>query len=125
MVESKKTSDGKDRYRLTLAGLKPDDERPKLVVTATDKDRKTLHVADVDDQGGFDLPEKVIKGAHRITVGPKTDREDAAAAQDVLKYRPADFIRLAEAGPINVSRLLWEKWFYFIRCVSGRVRLMK
>jgi len=124
-MAEKKTTDGKSPYRLTLAGVKPEDERPKIVVTATDKDRKTLHVAEVDDQGRFDLPEKVIKSAHRITIGPKADREDAAAAQDVLRYRPADFLKLTESGTINISRRLWEKWFYFIKCVSGRVRLCR
>lgn len=124
-MAQRKSADGRSRYQLNLAGLKPDEERPKLVVTATDENRKTLQVSEVDEKGGFDLPEKILKAAHRITIGPKPDRDDAPPSEDAVRYRATDFARLIDAGSINISRRVWEKWFYFIRCVSGRVRLCR
>lgn len=124
MAEKKRTTDGGSRYRLALAGLKPDEERPEIVVSATDKDLKTIHVSEVDAQGNFDLPADILKSAHRIFIGPKSDK-DAAKSEDVVRYRVSDFTKLLEAGSINISRRVWEKWILFIRCVSGRVRLCR
>lgn len=123
-MPQKQESDGRSRYQLNLAGIKPDEERPKLVVVATDENRKQVHVADVDERGGFDLPEKALKAAHRITIGPKPDG-DNPMSDESARYRASDFAKLIEAGSINISRRLWEKWYFLIRCVSGRVRLCR
>ena len=127
MAEKNVSNGGKDgsRNRINLAGLKPDEERPELVITATDSDLKTIHVSAVDGKGNFDLPDKILKSAHRIIIGPKSDQPEATLGDDALRYRASDFARLNEAGSINISRVIWEKWFFFIRCVSGRVRLCR
>ncbi len=128
MAERKKTSDGdkkESRYKLALAGLKTEEERPDITITATDRDLKVIHVSQVDSQGTFDLPPNILKSAHRIFVGPRSDQENAVAAEDVLRYRTSDFVKLLDAGSINISRRVWEKWYFFIRCVSGKVRLCR
>lgn len=127
MAEKKASDGGKDggRNRINLAGLKPDEERPELIITATDSDLKTIHVSEVDGNGNFDLPDKILKSAHRIIIGPKSDQPAATLGDDALRYRANDFARLIEAGSVNISRVIWEKWFFFIRCVSGRVRLCR
>ena len=107
MAERKKTSDGdkkESRYNLALAGLKPEEERPNITITATDRDLKVIHVSQVDSQGTFDLPPNILKSAHRIFVGPRSDQENAVAAEDVLRYRTSDFVKLLDAGSINISR---------------------
>jgi len=126
MQENKKKSEsGKKsiRFQLNLAGLKQGEKRPDIVITATDRDLKPIHVSEVDEQGSFDLPDRILKSAHRILIGPKTDQPQNVAAEDVLRYRPSEFEKLLDLGTINISQIIWEKWFLFLRCVSGKVRL--
>ncbi|MGI8642067.1 MAG: hypothetical protein ACR2MG_19220 [Pyrinomonadaceae bacterium] len=128
MQENKKKSEsGKKsiRFQLNLAGLKQGEKRPDIVITATDRDLKPIHVSEVDEQGSFDLPDRILKSAHRILIGPKTDQPQNVAAEDVLRYRPADFEKLLELGTVNISQRIWEKWFLLLRCTTGKVRLCR
>ncbi len=128
MQENKKKSEsGKKsiRFQLNLAGLKPGEERPRIVITATNRDLKPIHVSEVDERGSFDLPDKILQSAHRILIGPKTDQSQSVAAEDILRYRPADFQKLLELGTINISQSIWGKWLLFLRCTTGRVRLCR
>lgn len=113
------------RYKLVLTGLKPGDERPNIIITATDRDLKPIHVSEVDEQGTFDLSSNVLNAAHRIIIGPKSDQPEALTGEDAVRYRAADLAKLLQAGQINISQRIWEKWILFIKCVSGSVRLCR
>lgn len=128
MATSKQTSKGGEkgrRMQLNLVGLEHGDERPIIVVTAVDLNSKPLHVAQVDEKGTFDLPQDVLKAAHRILVGPSTDNPEAIDPDSIVRYRPRQFEELLRSGAVNIPQRIWERWLLFLRCVTGNVRLCR
>jgi hypothetical protein len=123
MSERNRPEKGGVKSQLNLVGLKEGQEAPSITVSAVGRDGKRLHVAKVDDKGNFEMPSEVLKAAHRIVIGPSEER--AADLSNILRYRPAQFEELLRGGPINISTRIWEKWIYFLTCVTGRVRLCR
>ncbi|HEU0251404.1 MAG TPA: hypothetical protein VFR12_00135 [Pyrinomonadaceae bacterium] len=122
MSERNRPDKGGIKSQLNLVGLKEGQEAPSIIVQAVGRDGILLHVAQVDNKGNFELPSEALKAANRIVIGPSEER--AATASNVIRYRPAEFEELLR-GPINVSARIWEKWYFFITCVTGRVRLCR
>lgn len=113
------------RLRINLEGFKADEERPKIAVTLADADGKTLHVAEVDSQGQVALPEATLKKAHRVIIGPGAQEGEAPDPETLVRYRARDFEKIVSEGVLNLARPIWERWFFFLRCVTGTVRLCR
>jgi hypothetical protein len=111
------------KKKLNLVDLKESDVRPDIVVTAIDANSKTLHVAKVDAAGNFEVPDKVLKDAHRIVIGPGTDDPKASAAS--LIYRVSQFQDLLKQGALTIAPGIWQKWRFILTCVTGTVRLCR
>jgi hypothetical protein len=116
---------GRNRLRLELEGLRPGDERPSVALTLAADDGKALHVAQVDADGSVEVPEDLLKEAHRVLIGPTTDDPQAVDPDTIARYRVRDFERLIPGGVLTVPRVVWEKWFLLFRCVTGTVRLCR
>lgn len=128
MAEQKSKSQGSEKggqFRLHLAGQKPNEERPNIVVTAVSREGKPLHVAPVDEQGNFDMPADVLKEARLILVGPATEDQEAVDPDTFLRYRPRQFEQLIREGTLTIPSSVWKKWFLFIHCVTGTVKLCR
>ncbi|MSP14595.1 MAG: hypothetical protein EXR62_16770 [Chloroflexi bacterium] len=110
------------QMQLNLAAFKQGEERPAVVVTAVDRNGKTLRAAQVDGQGNFDLPEDVLKVSHRILIGPSTENPEEVDPDSLLRYRAPEFAQLAREGVVSIPRGVWEKWILQIRCVTGTVK---
>ena len=113
------------QMRLNLTDLDKGEEKPSIVVTALDSNLQPLHTAEVDDNGNFNVPQGILDKAHRITIGPKTDKDQEVQPDSVLTYRTSQFTELIQNDALNIARLNWNKWRFFIRCVTGRVRLCR
>ncbi|MEO6590285.1 MAG: hypothetical protein ABIP06_13385 [Pyrinomonadaceae bacterium] len=125
-TKTDKTDGNENRQmRLNLTDLGKDDEKPGIVVTALDSNLQPLHTAEVDDTGNFDIPQKILDKAHRITVSPKTGKDEKVEADSVLTYRTAQFTELIQNGALNIAKANWTKWRFYIKCVTGRVRLCR
>jgi hypothetical protein len=111
------------RMQLNLEGFKPGEERPEIAVTLVARDGKTLHVAQVDKEGEFDLPEGGLKEAHRVLIGPSLKENEPPDPEAIVRYRARQFEQLVPEGVVNVPRAIWDKWFRYLRCVTGTVRL--
>jgi hypothetical protein len=128
---AKKTNNLKDtnnenlQMRLNLVELGKDEERPNIVVTAVDGRSQTLHIAKVDEKGNFDIPGRILEKAHRITIGPNVDKNESVEAENIIRYRTPQFIELIRRGAINIAKPIWIRWRFFIRCVTGKVRLCR
>ena len=128
MAESKQGSKGGDkapRHHLNLVGLKHGEERPNIVVTLVGRDAKPLHVAQVEANGGFDLPEDALKQAERVLIGPSTKNTEAVDPETIVRYRAREFEQLLHDGVLNLPRGIWEKWWFFLHCVTGTVKLCR
>ena len=113
------------QMRLNLADLGRDEEKPKIIVTALDSRLQPLHTAEVDSNGNFNIPQKILEKAHRIEIGPNAGREAKTEADSVLRYRTSQFTELIQRGALNIARPNWIKWRFFTRCVTGKVRLCR
>ncbi|HEV2828805.1 MAG TPA: hypothetical protein VGW76_14500 [Pyrinomonadaceae bacterium] len=118
-----KAGTGGRQMQLNLVGLKEGEDTPAVVVTAIGADSKPLYVAEVDQKGFFSLPEEAFKNAHRILIGPK--EADAADAGTTVRYRPRQFEELVQRGAVSISPGIWERWRFFVTCVTGTVRLCR
>jgi hypothetical protein len=126
MTQAKQAAKGgprRPRVRLNLEDFKEGDERPNIAVTLVDTDGKPLHIAEVDNQGNVEVPEAALKKAHRVLIGPSVRDDAPVDPETILRYRPVDLEKLIQAGVINLPRLVWEKWWLRLRCVTGTVRL--
>ena len=57
--------------RIQLLDLQEGDDSPRMAVYALDRGQKILHVADVDETGYFQLPDKTLAAAIFVAIGPK------------------------------------------------------
>jgi hypothetical protein len=71
------------------------------------------------------MPEDILKAAHRVLVGPVSEEGEEVDSESILRYRGGDFEELLRARVVNIPEVVWEKWFPFIRCVTGKVRLCR
>jgi hypothetical protein len=120
--ERKAGGKGREKARLILRGMGPDDERGPVEVIAFDRGGKRLEAVSVAEDGTFRLSDAVIDEAHRIKIGPGGEAAVAAPVTAFLTYRAVDFRAALETGVIDVAPGVWRPWFPFVRCVSGTVR---
>ncbi len=126
MAEPKQSSKERgSRFHLNLAGLKRGEERPSIAVTLLDRQGKSLHVSPVDAEGGFDLPEAALKETQRVVIGPSAPEGAPVDPDTLLRYRLSQFEQLLKDGALNIARPVWQKWFLFIECVTGTVKLCR
>ena len=121
----KKNDKESGQMRLNFVGLTKDDERPEIVVKATDAKAQTIHVSNVDPKGNFDIPQSVLKKAHRIIIGTDVGDDKSPDSENVIKYRTAQFVEILDRGVINIAKPVWERWYFRLRCVTGKVRLCR
>jgi hypothetical protein len=112
-------------YQLNFVGLKPGEERPSVVIRLVDRQGKVIHTARVDERGSFEIPDAALRSAHRVLIGSVDDQGEEVDPESILRYRAADFASLLESRVISVPAVVWEKWFPFIRCVTGKVQLCR
>jgi hypothetical protein len=103
------------------------DIRPRIQIEVQDQDGRSLHVAPVEEDGTYAIPDVARKKAHRFVLGPAMPRtpteEEEEAASGVRHTLRADaFLSLEERGLIPIGRAIWESWIPRLRCVTGRVR---
>ena len=81
---------GNGRYRLELVGLARGDERPELSVIALKGRKEVILTARVDPDGGFDLPDEILKSADTILIGAP-DAAQGVRRDAALSYAAEDF----------------------------------
>ena len=126
MTQAKQAAKGgprRPRIRINLEDFKEGDERPNIAVTLVDSDGKPVHIAEADNQGNVEVPEAALKKAQRVLIGPSLRDDAPIDPETILRYRPVDLEKMIQAGVINLPRLVWEKWWLRLRCVTGTVRL--
>ena len=107
------------KTKVRFQGLESDQERPDIEVSALDTQGKALATVQVGKDGAFAIPDRALKKAHRVRIGPSADKAEAKSAS--LTYRTEDFLAIREAGVLDVGKSIWEGWFLYTHCVSGRV----
>lgn len=110
------------KARIRLVGRDEGDEQPQIAVYALDRSGEPITIAQVNDEGRFDLPGDSLEKAHRIVVGPQVEDLSEVESRALTRYRPHHFASLLEEGVIDVARDRWVSWLPFYRCVSGTVR---
>lgn len=109
-----------------LEGVRPDEDRPDLVLSAQDASRKTVYVAKVEKDGTTSIPADVLKKAERFAIGPAPDDNEKEPSRDTaLKFRRPQFEAVLERGHVDIAREIWIGWRRLLRCVSGRVRVCR
>lgn len=124
MAKTPGTSGGqRGRPRVVLFDFTEEDQRPDVAVYAVDRSLKPLHVAPVGDDGSFDLPERALKDAYLVVVGPVMDKPDRVPREGTVQYRVGHFRELVAAGAdLEIGRADWLSWLQVRRCVHGSVR---
>jgi hypothetical protein len=107
---------------INLEGLGADEPMPDMVVTAWSRGGDIIHTSSVADDRTFQIPDKVVKEAHRVRIGPK-DAEPGEQKEIGLVFRADRFREVLETGVIDVGRPIWVGWHFLLRCVTGRVRV--
>ena len=108
--------------RIVLEGIGAEEARPELAITAWDRTGESIYETGVGADGAFEFSAGALDKATRVTIGPR-EADGELLSQLALTYRPDRFRELLQAGVINVGRGIWQNWFIFIRCVTGRVRV--
>lgn len=110
------------KFRLNLVGIRDKQDRPDISIFALDRSGKPLAAVPVGADGSFDLPPDVVKRAHRIVIGPRADSPAELDTDALLTYRPSQFLELIEPSAVlNIPELVWNRWFFFVHCVTGKV----
>ncbi len=124
MGETRKSSRGRGmKPRINLIDFQPGDERPDIGVYALNRAGEPIYSDRVDAEGAFDLPENVLKEAHRIAIGPLTDDFASLDRQTLVTYRATRLLdQLKDRPELDLPRRVWEPFLFVTRCVSGRVR---
>lgn len=125
MADAKRSKEGRQRLQLNLEGLKRDEERPSIAVTLVSDDAQPIFVAQVDADGTVDIPEAALKKASRVLIGPVAENPADVDPDTIVRYRPSQFAELIEGGFLNLPRPIWEKWWFWLRCVTGTVKLCR
>ena len=112
-----------DRYRLELAGFRPGDERPAIVVQALDRANAVTHSQEVGDDGSFTIPADILRKAHRVVIGAVGERGEML--EGASRFRATEFAGLAREGTVAIAEGIWSGWFFHWHCVSGSVRLCR
>lgn len=120
-----KGDEGRQRVQVNLEGLKRDEERPVIAVTLVGDDAKPILVAQVDADGTVDVPAAALKKASRVLIGPVAENPADVDPATILRYRPSQFGDLIGGGALNLPRPVWEKWWFWLRCVTGTVKLCR
>lgn len=124
MGETRKSSRGRGaKPRVNLIDFRPGDERPEIGVYVLNRAGEPIYSDRVDAEGAFDLPESVLKEAHRIALGPLTEDFASLDRQSLVSYRANRLLdQLKERAEIDLPRRQWEPFLFVTRCVGGRVR---
>lgn len=126
MPDAKRSKDdGGRRLQVNLEGLKPDEERPAIAVTLIGEDAKPILVAQVDSNGTLDVPAAALKKARRVLIGPVAENPADVDPDTIVRFRPDQFADLIAGGSLNLPRPIWEKWWFWLRCVTGTVKLCR
>lgn len=115
---------GNGRYRLELVGLARGDERPELSVIALKGRKEVILTARVDPDGGFDLPDEILKSADTILIGAP-DAAQGVRRDAALSYAAEDFRAEIREGTLAVAEAVWSRFRFFWTCVSGSVRVCR
>jgi hypothetical protein len=109
------------RGRIVLDQFEADRERPRLALHAVDDTGGVIETVSVDEEGSFPVTGAFGEKAARVLIGPADASADARRTFYAL---PADEFRsLVKAGTeIAIAGRVWQRWFFFRRCVSGTVR---
>jgi hypothetical protein len=108
------------RTRIVLDGFEQDRERPPLAVHIVDQGGKVVSSQPASD-GSFAIDPALSRKAVRVMVGPADADPDDRRRFFAL---PGDaFRKMVEAGSdLAIASGIWQSWFPFRRCVSGKVR---
>ncbi len=110
------------RGMLKLVDLEQQAKRPDMAVYVLDRRRQPCYVADVDDEGRFELPEKHLEDAHFVALGPATDDFKSLDKDKVMLYRTENFkTMLEEFSVVDIPKANWGIWFWVTSCVTGSV----
>ena len=123
MAKQQKDSKAQVNARLTLTGFTDADTFPDMSVYALDRSGRPIEVSQVDGEGQFDLSDKAIKAAYRISVGPTVESLEEIERSAFTTYRPQQFIdALRSGGILDIPQKDWLRWLFVRRCVSGSVK---
>jgi hypothetical protein len=122
-MAEKKTPDGGLKGRVRFERGEPDEGRPEIVIALVDRDLRPLHVAEVDPEGHFQLPEPALEDAHLVMIGPRSEDGRGADVEASVRLRPAQLRELVQkTGFVGIADRFWKAWVVPFTCVTGTVR---
>ena len=123
MAKKQKAAQAQFTGRVELNGFKPDNTFPEMAVYALDRAGTPIETSRIDGKGQFELSDKAIKAAHRISIGPAVERLDEVERSAFTTYRTQQFIdTLRASSTFDIPQKDWLRWIYTKRCVSGSVK---
>ena len=105
--------------RIVLHEFGAEDERPEMAVYALDANDNVLSIARVDDDGAFNLSNKVIGEARFMILGPVAESLDDVPQEVTRRFYAEEFLN---KDLITVVKPDWGRWVNIFRCISGDVR---
>ncbi len=118
---SEKNDQPPRRGRLVLDSFQSGHDKPPLTIHVLDDNSKVLDSVAVDADGTFPLEAALSERARRIMIGPSAAKPDDRRMFFTLPA--SEFRNLISADPeIAIGSQIWQQWFPYRRCVSGKVR---
>jgi hypothetical protein len=121
--EQRKAKDGRrESGRIELAGLKGEEEAPRLEVHTIDRSGKVIASSAIEDDGRFSLSRKDLDAADRVVIAAANRDPEEPDPAETLAYRVRDFrSMLGEETAIVIGRPDWTRFLFTWQCVDGSV----
>src|SRR5262245_24547149 len=118
---SKDREDSPSRARIVLDGFPEGKQGPRLAIHALDAAGKVIGSIKVEADGSFPIDENLSEKAARIIIGPADAKpEDRRTFYSIAGAQFRDTIQVDRE--LALGGQIWQPWFPFRRCVSGKVR---
>jgi len=110
------------RRTLRLIGLETGEAAPDTAVYVLDRESKPIHIASVDSEGGFDLPDEVLERGQMVAFGPSVERFEELSSESLVLYRSEHLAELLkDRGLVEIGKAGWGRWLTVTQCVHGSV----